>query len=116
MMLMNVCNNVQEMLDQFKAEIVGCYIMPQLGKYEAAVSVLEHVGYGKPDSAARRDSQPDSQGAGGRGAALQDVAQNAAGEGTEEAGAECGGGAHVGGREKVGEKQDKPRRGIGRQR
>ena len=43
-------------------------------------------------------------------------AQNAAGEGTEEAGAECGGGAHVGGREKVGEKQDKPRRGIGRQR
>lgn len=45
----------KEMLDEFKSEVVGCYIMPQLGKYEAAVSVLEGLGYGKDDSEARRD-------------------------------------------------------------
>ena len=31
----------KEMLNEFKSEVVGCYIMPQLGKYEAAVAVLE---------------------------------------------------------------------------
>ena len=46
----------KEMLDQFKAEVVGCYIMPQLGKYEAALGVLEDLGYGKDDSVARRDA------------------------------------------------------------
>jgi len=46
----------QEMLNEFKAEVVGCYIMPQLGKYEAAMSVLEGLGYGKEDSVARRDA------------------------------------------------------------
>ena len=46
----------KEMLDQFKDEVIGCYIMPQLGKYEAAVTVLDHLGYCQPDSAARRDA------------------------------------------------------------
>lgn len=46
----------KEMLDQFKAEVVGCYIMPQLGKYEAALGVLEDLGYGKDDSVARREA------------------------------------------------------------
>jgi len=45
----------KEMLDEFKCEVVGCYIMPQLGKYEAAVSVLEDLGYGKEDAVKRRD-------------------------------------------------------------
>eukprot|EP01104_Vermistella_antarctica_P019253 TRINITY_DN745_c0_g1_i3.p1 TRINITY_DN745_c0_g1~~TRINITY_DN745_c0_g1_i3.p1 ORF type:complete len:678 (+),score=156.26 TRINITY_DN745_c0_g1_i3:1203-3236(+) len=35
---------VQEMLEQFKDRIVGCYIMPQLGKFSAAISVLEVIG------------------------------------------------------------------------
>jgi len=46
----------REMLQEFQSEIVGCYVMPQLGKYEAAVSVLEPLGYGKDDSSARRDA------------------------------------------------------------
>ena len=107
---------LQEMLDQFKAEIVGCYIMPQLGKYEAAVSVLEHVGYGKPDSVARRDGQPDGQGAGDGGGVANEDGESEVGEVTGKAGTECGGGARVGGREEVAEKRgDKPRRGNGRQ-
>jgi hypothetical protein len=32
------------MLNEFKSEVVGCYIMPQLGKYEAAMGVLEGLG------------------------------------------------------------------------
>ena len=33
------------MLNEFKSEVVGCYIMPQLGKYEAAMGVLEGLGW-----------------------------------------------------------------------
>lgn len=46
----------KEMLDDFKDRVVGCYIMPQLGQYALAVEVLKDLGYGLPDSAARRDS------------------------------------------------------------
>jgi hypothetical protein len=46
----------REMLDDFKDRVVGCYIMPQLGRYELAVDILQGLGYGSEDAAARRDA------------------------------------------------------------
>jgi homocysteine S-methyltransferase len=41
----------QEALGEVMSEVVGAYIMPPLGKYEAAVKILEIVGYEMPPSA-----------------------------------------------------------------
>lgn len=41
----------QEALEEVKHEVVGAYIMPPFGKYEAAVKILEIVGYPMPASA-----------------------------------------------------------------
>jgi methionine synthase / methylenetetrahydrofolate reductase(NADPH) len=38
----------QEMLLEFMDEVVGVYLMPQLGKYASAVDVLAPLGYGRP--------------------------------------------------------------------
>jgi methionine synthase / methylenetetrahydrofolate reductase(NADPH) len=42
----------REMLLEFMDEVVGAYIMPQLGRYQTALTVLEPLGYG-PGSATR---------------------------------------------------------------
>jgi len=41
----------QEALDEVKQDVVGAYIMPPFGRYEAAVKILEIVGYEMPSSA-----------------------------------------------------------------
>lgn len=38
----------REMLDEFASSIVGCYIIPQLGRTNAALEVLSGLGYGQP--------------------------------------------------------------------
>ncbi len=38
----------QEMLTEFMDEIVGVYVMPQLGRYASALDVLSPLGYGRP--------------------------------------------------------------------
>ena len=38
----------REMLLEFMDEVVGAYIMPQLGKYQTALTLLEPLGYGTP--------------------------------------------------------------------
>jgi hypothetical protein len=32
-------------------EVVGAYVMPQLGKYQTALKLLEPLGYGVPPAA-----------------------------------------------------------------
>lgn len=41
----------QEALEEVKRDVVGAYIMPPFGRYEAAVKILEIVGYEMPASA-----------------------------------------------------------------
>lgn len=41
----------QEALEEVKHDVVGAYVMPPFGKYEAAVKILEVVGYQLPPSA-----------------------------------------------------------------
>ncbi|MAE67174.1 MAG: bifunctional homocysteine S-methyltransferase/methylenetetrahydrofolate reductase [Phycisphaeraceae bacterium] len=36
----------REMLDAFQDRVVGCYVMPQLGRYSTAIDVLRPLGYG----------------------------------------------------------------------
>jgi homocysteine S-methyltransferase len=38
----------QEMLAEFMDEVVGVYVMPQLGRYATALDVLSPLGYGRP--------------------------------------------------------------------
>jgi homocysteine S-methyltransferase len=38
----------REMLLEFMDEVVGAYVMPQLGRYQSALKVLEPLGYGGP--------------------------------------------------------------------
>ena len=38
----------KEMLDALKDRVVGCYIMPQLGKFCSALDILKDLGYGEP--------------------------------------------------------------------
>jgi homocysteine S-methyltransferase len=38
----------REMLCEFMDEIVGAYVMPQLGRYASALKLLEPLGYGSP--------------------------------------------------------------------
>ena len=38
----------REMLLEFMDEVVGAYIMPQLGRYATALKLLEPLGYGAP--------------------------------------------------------------------
>eukprot|EP00009_Paramoeba_aestuarina_P005771 CAMPEP_0201523328 /NCGR_PEP_ID=MMETSP0161_2-20130828/19451_1 /ASSEMBLY_ACC=CAM_ASM_000251 /TAXON_ID=180227 /ORGANISM="Neoparamoeba aestuarina, Strain SoJaBio B1-5/56/2" /LENGTH=682 /DNA_ID=CAMNT_0047922419 /DNA_START=63 /DNA_END=2111 /DNA_ORIENTATION=+ len=38
----------KEMLNGLQDRVVGCYIMPQLGKFAAAIDILADLGYGAP--------------------------------------------------------------------
>jgi homocysteine S-methyltransferase len=49
--LMEGVRIAQEALEEVKHDVVGAYIMPPFGKYEAAVKILEMVGYEMPPSA-----------------------------------------------------------------
>ena len=39
----------KEMLEALQDRVVGCYIMPQLGKFSAALDILKDLGYGAPE-------------------------------------------------------------------
>lgn len=43
-------NIAREMLEEFSDSIVGCYIIPQLGRTNAALEVLAPLGYGQPSA------------------------------------------------------------------
>lgn len=49
--LMEGVRIAQDALDEVKQDVVGAYIMPPFGRYEAAVKILEIVGYEMPASA-----------------------------------------------------------------
>ena len=40
----------REMREQFQDRIVGVYVMPQLGRFRMALSVLDGLGYGDDSS------------------------------------------------------------------
>jgi homocysteine S-methyltransferase len=50
----------REMLEEFKEEIVGAYIVPPFSRYESALRVLEPVGYAAPppEKASSKKSSP----------------------------------------------------------
>jgi homocysteine S-methyltransferase len=41
----------REMLVEFMDQVVGAYVMPQLGRYQTALRLLEPLGYGAPAKA-----------------------------------------------------------------
>lgn len=40
----------REMVEAFSDRVVGCYVMPQLGRYSTAIDVLQSVGYERGES------------------------------------------------------------------